>query len=91
MIQVFFCLFLFVFAGYGVYLKPAQYGKSTILEKQQENDNVLSILYVQHVSLSQGRETMHPKSYKTGYGQWLHLVTVGCVDTDPSVSFCLFQ
>ena len=81
----------FFFAGYGIYLKPAQYGKSTILEKQQQNYNVLSILNVQHVSLSQGRETMHPKSYKTGHGQWLHLVTGGCVDTHPSVSFCLSQ
>ena len=86
MIQVFF-----FFLGYGVYLKPAQYGKSTILERQQQNYNVLSTLYVQHVSLSQGRETMHPKSYKTGFGPRLHLVTVGCVDTDHSVSFCLFQ
>lgn len=89
MIQV-FC-FCFFFLGYGVYLKPAQYGKSTIFERQQQNYNVLSTLYVQHVSLSQGRETMHPKSYKTGFGPRLHLVTVGCVDTDHSVSFCLFQ
>ena len=90
MIQVFFFVFFFFFAGYSVYLKPAQYGKSTILERQQQNYNVLSTLYV-HVSLSQGRETMHPKSYKTGFRPRLHLVAVGCVDIDHSASFCLFQ